>query len=157
MNLVDRLQQWIRLHTASYEDRRWRVLCVIRGEFTRNVQSHWDCTHGKWVYKDIVITVYYTLRYSNIGQHDCVITSSSSLNHKLLRVAPEYVQIVDPWCEGDIDNERLKNIYTEYPDRVSFPSAGVVNLPPLRANDNLLISAGTSTEMKVITSSSGAA
>ncbi len=157
MNLFNRFQQWIRLYTTSYEDRRWRTLCIVRGEFIQKVQSHWDGMQGSWVYKEVVVQIYYTLRYNNIGQHDCLIDSSASLNHKLLRDAPEYIQIIYPWTNGDIDNDKLKDIYMEYPDRVSFPCAGVVNLPPLRANDNLLIPAGTSSEMRVITSSSGAA
>ena len=155
--LIDAFRKWILDIMTPYQDRKMRILCVVKGEIVRKQQSHYDPYKGEWIYTDNIITVYYTLMYNNIGEYDCEINSSDPINNKLLHVAPEYLQIVKPWCSGDIDNEKLEDIYHDYPDRVSFPNAGVVNLPSLRANDNLLIPAGTSSEMKVITSSSGAA
>jgi hypothetical protein len=126
------------------QDRRWQTMCILKGTVSFIRQTRYDVKAGKWVYEEDVFDIKYILQYNNLGRTNYEIRCLRSVPDKILRNTDEFIQVVEPWVNGELSTERLKDIYADYPERLIMPQAGVVTLPPLREaslqlpyNDNL--------------------
>lgn len=139
--LFDSFIDWLLdLHekfTVPYHDRQFQTLLTLKGTITQPKQSHYDPKAGGWVFVEEVTEVQYVLKYNNLGRYGFEFRCSKHFPEHVIKQTEEYIQVVEPWLEGQLDSsDTLRRLYEEYPDRIVVPSAACFNLPPLKQPTN---------------------
>ncbi len=154
-----RFMKWLntvfRALWISAEELEFKTVCTIKGTVTIRRQSHYDLKKGNWAYVEDVIEVNYVLQLNEVGEAKCVVRPLAPIDEEIVRNTSEfadmYAQVIEPWKQQAITLHTLGHIFADHPERVSFPGAGVVTLPPMKpvtfgtlANDVTLITSQNS-------------
>lgn len=109
-------------------------MCIVKGTIPYRKQDHFDCDLREWVWVEGVVTVYYTLKYNQLGQFACDIAPNMKVDEQFIRSTDDYVDIVEPWLAGGLPCRDFVAIEKAHPDKIKFPCSNSITIPA-PAND----------------------